>query len=160
MEQNLKILFKQIMEEMKRRVIENLEEVKSTQGKLSIDEARQFEYDFKLYQKQKYNKTLLAENKDFLELQLKIVAFVNKYYKSELMNIPVSNFLERHPEKIDYYSETIQGKIKFDEYHPYYFDSNFIDKLIEFYLSAEDYNECNRLKQIKIKVTSLIKPHA
>ena len=78
MEPNLKSLFKQILELMKLRVVTNIEDIRSNEAEVKsiLNKNQQFTNNYEINQKQRYSKNLLAENKDFLEIQLKIVKMI------------------------------------------------------------------------------------
>jgi hypothetical protein len=44
---------------------------------------------------------------------------------------------------------TIKEVVQFNEEHPFYNDTKFIDKLIVFYESKEAYEQCQELKKLK-----------
>ena len=154
METNLKLVFRQILDLMKTKVVTNLEELKTYEIEVRdiLNHRIGFEKENEIKSKQQLSRLLLAENNDYLELQLKIVNLVNKYYSSEFMNNSLEELVTIGAKKAGYYTETINGRILFNEHHPYFFDSCFIDNLIEHYLTKENYEECERLKAILEKI--------
>jgi len=147
---------RQLLNEMKDKVLDNLTLVKENEVDIRelLTNPDSYERAFNIQIKYKCNKKLLNENMDYLEVQHKIVNLLSKYGTSDFMKTPIQTLLERSID-IDYFKETIDGRITFNENHPYYRDEQFIDLLLEHFLSIEDYLECNRLTAIKEKVKSL-----
>jgi hypothetical protein len=147
---------RQLLDEMKDKVLDNLKTVKENEVDIRelLTNPDTYERAFNIQMKYKFNKKLLNENMAYLEVQHKIVNLLSKYGNTEFMKTPLQTLLARSLDT-DYFKETIKGRLVFNENHPYYRDEQFIDLLLQHYLSVEDYNECNRLKAIKEKVKSL-----
>jgi hypothetical protein len=152
----MKDLLRQLLEEMKDKVLENLKEVKENETDIRklLMNPDSFERAFNLQLKYKYNRKLLNENIDYLDVQHKVVNLISKYSQSELMKTPLETLLAQSLD-IDYYTETIAGRMTFNENHPYYRDSQFIDQLFQHYITIEDFEECKRLNSIKSHLKSL-----
>lgn len=151
METNLKLVFRQILEMMKTKVVSNLEEIKTYEHEVRdiLNNRTGFEKENEIKIKQQLSRTLLAENNDYLELQLQIVNLVNRYSAAAFMNNSLEELMQSGPGKTDYFTETINGNIFFNEFHPHFSDKNFINNLIDHYLASENYEECERLKVIR-----------
>jgi hypothetical protein len=147
--------FRQLLAMMKEKVVNNLAQVKDNEKdiRMLLQQKDTFEkyHDLKLHFKT--NKAILAENMDYLELQIKLVNFINKYRNSEFMKSSRATVLQRDPAEIDYFTETTTGLLEFNEYHPFYRDEIFLNKLAQYYLDIEDYKECQRLEQIRKKIS-------
>lgn len=146
----MKTVLKQLLEEMKSRVSANLTLVRENENDVRRLLLRKDSYE-KAYNLQlhfKNNKSILSENMDYLELQLKIIKLMNKYRNSEVMKSSLESLLLKVPSNIDYFKETIEGKLLFNEYHPNFQDNAFIYKLMSHYLNLEEYTECQRLDTI------------
>jgi hypothetical protein len=153
----MKGLLKQLLHEMKERVVTNLEIIKKNEIEVkrllaepySEDKNRFFQVSFST------NREILNDNLDYLELQLKIVGFMSKYNQSELMKQSFASMLKKDPSNIDFFNETVNGRFEFNEYHPYYRDEEFIDRLMAYYLEHERFEECENLTRIKKKILSV-----
>lgn len=147
----MKELLKAIMEEMKKKVVSNLEVVKENEADIKrlLNDPEGYEKAFNLQMRFDKNRSILSENLEYLNLQLKIVAFIDKYKYADFLKTPFQDLLKKDPANIDFFNETIEGTILFNENHPLFKDEIFINKLIEHYLEKEDYEECKRLFQIK-----------
>jgi hypothetical protein len=153
---NMKELFKAVLKNMKIKVLENLEAVKKNETNIRelLLHPETYERAYNLQLKFNLNRKILHENQDFLELQLKIVNFINKYRHTDLMKMPLIEIAKTDQSNVDYFAETIAGHIAFNVYHPYYRDVIFINMLIEHYQHDENYEECQRLLEIKRKIIS------
>jgi hypothetical protein len=149
----MKDFLRQLLNEMKDKVMNNLQEVK--ENEVSIREMLtnhdSYERAFNIQMRYKYNRKLLNENIDFLEVQHKVVNLLSKYGQSDFMNTPFQTLLAQCLD-VDYLKETIEGRIVFNENHPYYLDEQFINLLLQHYIANEDYGECKRLTAIKEKI--------
>jgi hypothetical protein len=153
---NMKELLNAVLERIKSKVFENLEAAKKNEENIRelLLNPETYERAYNLQLKFDFNHKILHENQDFLELQLKIVNFINKYRHTDLMQMPLVENAKIDQSNIDYFAETIAGRITFNEYHPYYLDEAFINMLLEHYQQEEKYEECQRLSEIKRKITS------
>ena len=150
----MKELLKKLLDEMKVKVLTNLEQAKEQEGDirklLSCPET--FEKAFNMQKKFERTRQILSENHDYLEIQMKIVKLIDKYRNTEFMNTPIVKSPEIKIE-IDYFKETVEGRLVFNEYHPFYLDEIFISDLISFNLKNENYEECQRLIEIKNRLS-------
>jgi len=99
------------------------------------------------------NKTLLQENNDFINIQLTLINFLEKYKGTAVLDdsMPVVDIYSITDEK-EVLDLTIKGVINFDENHPRFNDTSFIDKLIQHYGSIEQYEKCQQLTELKSKL--------
>lgn len=99
------------------------------------------------------NKVLLQENNDYINIQLTLINFLEKYKGTAVLNeeIPVVDIysITDDAEVLDL---TLKGVVKFDENHPRFNDGQFIDKLIEHYEQTEEYEKCSKLLEMKSKL--------
>lgn len=89
------------------------------------------------------NKAMLSENNDFINLQINLVNFLNKYKDTPVCQLgyesaPVDDF----PPDVDYFALTVQGIVKFNSSHPHFYDEEFYLKLIAYFQDKEDYEMC------------------
>jgi len=96
------------------------------------------------------NKSLLAENNDFINIQLTLINFLEKYKSSSIF--------EKQGQKITFnvvknkdelFNLTINGAIAYDSKHPLYNDDSFFKKLLDYYKSIEEYEKCQALINLK-----------
>ncbi len=96
------------------------------------------------------NKSLLAENNDFINIQLTLINFMEKYKSSPVFGEkkvkPTFSTIKNDKELFDL---TINGKIAYDEDHPLYNDDSFFAKLLDYYKSNEEYEKCQELINLK-----------
>lgn len=144
----MKDLFRQILEEMKDKVMHNLDAVKEHEGEIKKLSAQTETYarDFNLQMKRRLSRQILSDNLDYLELQLKILNFIDKYKFEGFMKMELPPIIRSG---VDYFKETIEGNIEFNARHPFYRNEQFIDRLMQFYLSKEDYANCDKLAKLK-----------
>jgi|WetSurMetagenome_2_1015567.scaffolds.fasta_scaffold433678_2 hypothetical protein len=152
----MKDFLRQLLDEMKDKVISNLKEVKGNEADIRkyLTNPETYSRAYNLQLKYKYNRKLLNENIDYLEVQHKIVNLITKYGQKDFMKTPIEKLLAQCVD-IDYFNETIEGRLTFNENHPYYRDEQFIDQLLQHYLNVENYEECLRIKAIREHVKSM-----
>lgn len=144
----MKELFRQIIEDMKNKVIDNLDVVKEYEGDIKdlSSQPESYARSFNLQMKRRRSRQILNDNLDYLELQLKIINFVDKYRNDDFMKMTLP---PRIIKGVDYFKETIEGRMTFNDSHPYFKDEAFIDRLMQYYLSIEDYSNCDKLAKLK-----------
>jgi hypothetical protein len=100
--------------------------------------------------KYSFNRQLLNENSDFVNMQLELAEFLEKY--SHLFPEDSSDVIANEPEqneKQKIFSQTVNGKLKFDSSHPHYNNSRFIDELLKYYEMHENYEMCDKLLKLR-----------
>ncbi|MBN1596912.1 MAG: hypothetical protein JW894_01350 [Bacteroidales bacterium] len=99
------------------------------------------------------NKTLLQENNDYINIQLTLINFLEKYRGTAVLDesIPVVDLFTITDES-ELMDITLKGIVAFDENHPKFNDSAFIDKMISHYESIEEYEKCQELSELKSKL--------
>lgn len=96
------------------------------------------------------NKSLLAENNDFINIQLTLINFLEKYKSSSVLeNNQQKATVTIVKNKEELFSLTINGTISFDPDHPLYNDNSFFNKLMDYYQSTEEYEKCQELMNLK-----------
>lgn len=95
------------------------------------------------------NKELMGENEEFIQLQLQLTEFMEKYahlfHDSEAEN----DFLEEEDDIMPYFSKTINGNLKFGPAHPQFNNMAFFQELMKYYEENEDYEMCQKLLSMK-----------
>jgi len=96
------------------------------------------------------NKTLLAQNNDFISIQLTLINFLEKYKDSSILkdNTPIIEFESLKNEK-ELFDLTVAGAITFDENHPQYNNESFFKRLLKHYQDIEAYEKCQALINLK-----------
>ncbi len=96
------------------------------------------------------NKELLEENDSFIDLQLQMTEFMERfgYIFSDEEPFEVSDIPETN-EILPYFNKTVSGQMKYDPQHPQFNNKRFFTELINFYQEKENYEMCDRLIKIK-----------
>ncbi|MFW5645321.1 MAG: hypothetical protein ACOCZL_05360 [Bacteroidota bacterium] len=99
------------------------------------------------------NKELLGENEDFIQIQLQLNEFMEKYghlFAEEEDNDDEGYNIDIHEEMtLPYFQKTINGQMKFDRNHPQFNNAKFFNKLLKYYELKEDYEMCEQLIRLK-----------
>lgn len=107
-----------------------------------------------------FSKKILNENADAIKLQKEIMNYLENYHNdifdfSQLTdsNRNTYNSVEQENEiveisKDDYYKLTIKGEILFDIHHPYFNDEAFLNKLLSYFISVENYEMCSQIVEL------------
>jgi hypothetical protein len=140
---------------LKHRVKSNLEVINSNQkiikellGKRNTtDNSTEFERYYNA------NKTMLQENNDYINIQLTLINFLEKYKGTAVLEdslpiVDIYSITDEH-EILDL---TLKGIVTFDENHPRFNDMDFIDRLISHYKHTEEYEKCQELYDLKSKL--------
>ncbi|PLX20546.1 MAG: hypothetical protein C0599_08780 [Salinivirgaceae bacterium] len=142
-----------ILESLRKEVNQNLKTIKTNRSAIELLKSNNNssnETKTQIETLYNTNKTLLLVNDANLKLQNGINQFIVNY-KQVLnsnkveMKVPVP----KRNGKIDFFQLTVKGEIPFNEYHPKFADENFVQKLLDFYINLEDYEECSRIQQLK-----------
>ena len=94
------------------------------------------------------NQNLLMQNFDILNLQLSLLKIVNS--QSTKKNIAQTQLKEESKAKyIDFFKETIEGRMEFDKSHPLFNDEVFLEKILNYFMQNENYEMCEHIKKTK-----------
>jgi hypothetical protein len=147
----MKVLIQRTIDLLKKKVRENLETINQNQIRLSeklkepLSSERTYYVD-KLYS---VNKALLAENNDFVNLQVTLVNFLNQYHDALSINEnstePVDPQVAAYLDEDEVFKLTVEGKLGFENDHPKFDDETFFNRLLNYYTSIEAYEKCNAL---------------
>ena len=145
-------LLNKVLKILSEHVNQNNDEIRFNQDDINrmLSEHAQNGKSSDLDFKYSLNKELLDENADFINFQLSISEFMEKYEHllSSLMN---PQDLSEDDEPVDgsgtdsLFLQTVSGKIKFDSLHPNYNDPTFFNRLLKHYEAIENYEMCNTL---------------
>lgn len=100
-----------------------------------------------------HNKSLLNENFDYINVQISLLKFLEKYQYQKVFTEPqqseMNSFLEENKEDIDVFNDTISGRLKFAPGHPLFNDDIFFTRLMVYYENIEEYEKCAELIKLK-----------
>jgi hypothetical protein len=146
----MKDLIQQTIELLKLRVKTNLEKIKDNQLKIKeiLKQPTSSERTMKFEEQYQENKNLLAENNDFINIQLTLINFLEKYKNSDTLKTEEPVNIQNVDAVFDH---TIKGKMKFDTSHPYFADELFFERLMKYYQKNEQYEQCQKLIRIRNK---------
>jgi hypothetical protein len=149
----MKALIQHTIELLKRRVKENLDTINHNQTEIRqlLKQPLSAERTYHIEKHYDINKVLINENNDFINLQVSLLKFLEKYKDSPIMDdeelpeLTPELYLDDH----ELFELTIQGKLTFDLSHPRFEDAAFFDKLIRYFSAVEAYEKCNALLKLK-----------
>ncbi len=148
-------LLQKTIDTLKLRVKSNLKQINSNQevikGLLKEEKTKERNQQFDYFYNE--NKNLLQQNNDYINIQLSLINFMEKYKNTPVLegDIPVIDIASIKDEN-ELMSLTIENAIDFNEEHPKFNDAEFIDKLIRHYGSIEEYEKCQHLLDLKSKL--------
>jgi hypothetical protein len=147
-------LLQKTIDVLKKRVKNNLKAINANQKAIkdllnlpnTPDKTAEFERYYGA------NKTLLQENNDYINIQLTLINFLEKYKGTAVLDntLPVVDIYSITDE-VEVLDLTLRGVVTFNENHPKYNDDHFIDKLISHYETLEQYEKCQELYNLKGK---------
>lgn len=148
-------LLQKTIDLLKKRVKKNLKAINANQ-KIIKEILGQENTPERTVEFQKYyeaNKRLLQENNDYINIQLTLINFLEKYKSTAVLEdeIPVVDIYSITDEA-EIFDLTIKGVVAFNENHPRFNDGSFIDKLIRHYEKMEAYEKCSELLEQKSKL--------
>jgi hypothetical protein len=102
--------------------------------------------------KNSLNKELLGENEDFIQIQLQLNEFMEKYghlfIKGE-ENEEIDNEFLTDKDPLPYFKKTVKGQLEYNRQHPQFHNTQFFRKLLKYYEENEDYEMCDKLIRLK-----------
>ncbi|MFW5657829.1 MAG: hypothetical protein ACOCYF_00115 [Bacteroidota bacterium] len=163
----MKKLLQKALDGLKNHVHHNLIEIRKSQMVIRdiLQEPVSSDRSDKLDREYKSNKELLKENQDFINLQLTIVSFIEKYSSiideggdEKIFPDEVSEFIspdekelspETGPDSDDVlFEKTITGQLEYNIFHPRYKNEEFFARLLKYYQEKEDYEQCSILVNV------------
>ncbi len=148
----MKDLIQKTITILKFRVKSNLELINRNQLKIkeilrepsSVKRNEDFEKHYEI------NKSLLSENNDFINIQLTLINFLEKYKTSAILNSKEQKAaIKTIKNDKELFKLTISGEIAYDEDHPLFEDDSFFKKLLDYYKNNEEYEKCQELINLK-----------
>lgn len=148
-------LLNKLLKILRGHVNQNNREIRYNQEEINriISENNPSSMSNELDNKYSLNKELLDENTDFINLQIAISEFKEKYghfFSSLEKSSGASDENSSKPESSNdnLFLETIGGTIIYDNNHPRFGDPVFFNRLLNYYKECEDYEMCNNLLKI------------
>ena len=146
----MKELLQNTIEQLRFHVMKNLELVRENEREIkemlkepvSVARARV------LSDKYDYSKKVLAENNDFINLQLSIINFIYKYKLVWEQETEMAVVQEAEPVVLtreECFQLTVESKLDYGPQHPFYYDDSFYNNLLEFFQQRENYEKCDEL---------------
>lgn len=153
---------KKAAEVIKQRIRSNLDKIHENEDQIKkiLKEPVTPDRTKKLDERFKLNKKLINENNFAIRLQKDLITYIEVLQNGNILPQEQIQSLEenrsifnnsREPNELrreDYLELTKSKDIDFDSRHPYYNDPEFLNSLLEYYISTEDYETCATLKQI------------
>ncbi len=140
------------IEELKLKVKQNVRTINRNNDAIKLlykqGEVRNYSKQYEIYNSE--NQELLRQNNDFINVQLTLMNFLDRYKDSAVVNTaaPIIDIYSISDIQ-ELFSLTIKNNIPFDIHHPQYNNVEFIDKLLAFYKEIEDYEKCQELIRLK-----------
>jgi hypothetical protein len=102
-----------------------------------------------LEEKYALNKILLAENNDFINVQLALTNFLEKYNNTDIFDKEMVVAPTKYSDEKECFEMTVNGQLPYNTTHPYYNDDKFFQKLLHYFQGIEDYERCSKLVKEK-----------
>jgi hypothetical protein len=145
-------MIKHTIEILKERVKVNLLEIRNNKDEIRRlhDQPNSSESSAELEVKYSQSRMLLSENADFINVQLTLTNFIEKYHDNDIFDTKKLEQLNMvNTNENVCFEQTINGEVAFDANHPYYDDDNFFRKLLYYYQDREDFEKCSVLVEGK-----------
>ena len=136
---------------LKEKVKSNLTEIQNNQKEIRslLKQTASPERSLELEENYGLNKVLLAENNDFINVQLTLSNFLDKYNNSDVLENEFVTVPLQYRNENECFELTVNGRLIFNQSHPFYSDDNFYRKLLNYYQKVEDYEACSILVKTK-----------
>lgn len=148
-------LFQKTIDQLKKRVKTNLKAINANQKVIKelLEQPQSAERELEFDKYYEANKKLLQENNDYINIQLTLINFLEKYKSTAVLDedIPVVD-LKSITDETEMFDLTVKGVISFNEEHPHFNNGEFIDKMIRHYEKKEAYERCSELMELKSKL--------
>lgn len=99
------------------------------------------------------NRELLSENNDLINVQQTLLNFLEKYKETAILKeeVPLQDIYSV-TNKQEHFILTIKEIVPFNDEHPYYNNTEFIEKLLQYYKNIQDMEKCQELTCLKENV--------
>jgi hypothetical protein len=174
MDSKLTAILRSTIESLRDEVTENLKIIRSNEkiARQILNQGLQNKEADKINALYEINRNLLNKNKEAINIQLKMINFLNTYRVNVPLNqsfntandsfsakeieeqlIIPANVSKTDLDAIgvseiteeDYFNLTVEGKIVFNKNHPYFENEKFYQKLMAHYKASENYEMCARI---------------
>jgi len=138
-----------ILKVLKEHVSQNNQEIQYNQDEINrlLSGSSENSINKELEYKNELNKDLLQENEDFIQMQLQISDFMDKY--GHLFPEASETEIEEENEDLPYFSKTVLGELTYGPGHPQFNNVRFFNELLKYYQDKEDYEKCHQLIRLK-----------
>ena len=135
------------IENLKEKVRNNLFDIQNNQKSIRhwLKQPASEQRSAELEEKYALNKVLLNENNDFINVQLTLTSFIEKYKDSDLFENNGIKLPVQYKNENECFEMTVNGFISFDSDHPYYESDSFYQRLLDYFQAIEDYENCSKL---------------
>jgi len=144
----MKDLIQKTIAILKLHVKNNLEVINQNQTRIKqiLKEPASSKRSLNFEKHYEVNRNLLSENNDFINVQLALINFLEKYKDADIMKEqePDINLSSVNDEE-EIFRLTVSGMVPFDSKHPNYNDTGFFEKLLCYYRDREEYEKCHQL---------------
>lgn len=146
-------LVNKILKILKDHVNENNREIQYNQEEINrmLNDTSYANRHKELDYKYALNKELLDENDDFINMQLRISEFMEKYSHlfTDEDHVDNATIESEENEPMPYFNKTITGQMIFGPTHPQFNNPRFFSELLMHYQEMENYEMCDYLLKIK-----------
>jgi hypothetical protein len=145
----MKAMIRKTIDKLREKVKENLTQIQNNQKDIRelLKQQVSGSRTEKLEKKYAINKSLLAENNDFINVQLTLSNFLEKYEQTAFLS--EENSASVFKDVNECFELTVNGFLMYDSCHPYYSDDNFFKRLLDYYQQLENYEKCSELVNTK-----------
>jgi hypothetical protein len=144
-------VMKKTIDVLKEKVKGNLLVIQNNQKEIRnlLKQPVSSERSIMLEEKYALNKILLSENNDFINVQLALTNFLEKYNNSDIFDKEMVAASSKYADEKECFELTVNGQLLYNTTHPYYNDDKFFQKLLHYYQDIEDYENCSKLVKEK-----------
>jgi len=144
-------LVNKILRILKDHVNQNNQEIQYNQDEINrlMSRPDQKISDNDLEYKNALNKELLGENEEFIQMQIQISEFLEKYGHLFPDDEHEEDDFYEQDDGLPYFTKTVNGQIQYGPDHPQFNNIRFFNELLKYYQEREDYEKCDQLLKIK-----------
>lgn len=139
------------IEILRTRVNSNLERIRANEKivKRMINENGDGEYNDDIRDLRDINRKLLEENNEAIKIQMNMVSYITRYRKEWENDESMNELIYSEISDDELFEQTVSGKISFNKRHPMFDNSDFVQKLMEYYTIREEYEMCNYIISLR-----------
>ncbi len=142
-------MIRKTIDMLREKVKQNLTQIQNNQKEIRelLKQQVSIQRTEELEKKYSVNKLLLTENNDFINVQLTLTNFLDKY--EDTVFLAEGNLIPYFKNSDECFEHTVNGSLFYDPTHPYYSDVEFFNRLLDYYQHLEDYERCSQLVNTK-----------